>query len=166
MKKLIIINGTMGVGKSTVSEIVADKLVPSIYLDGDWCWKMNPWVFSEENKAMVTDNITYLLNAYLANSSFRYLVFCWVLHRESIFDQILSQLHGDFELYKFSLICSRETLREHFAKDVQNGIRTMDALEKSYERMELYQKLATQKINVSHLSAEQAAYKIIDRIGK
>jgi hypothetical protein len=156
----------MGVGKSTVSEIVADKLAPSVFLDGDWCWKMNPWVFSEENKAMVTDNITYLLNAYLANSSFRYLVFCWVLHRESIFDQILSQLHGDFELCEFSLICSKETLREHFAKDAQNGIRTMDALEKSYERMELYQKLATQKINVSHLSAEQAAYKIIDRIRK
>lgn len=166
MKKLIIINGTMGVGKSTVAELVADRLEPSVFLDGDWCWKMNPWVFSEENKAMVINNITYLLNAYLANTSFRYVIFCWVLHREFIFDQILSRLHGGFDLYKFSLICSKEALRAHFAQDVQKGIRTMDTLEASYSRMQLYQTLSTQKIDVSHLSAGQAANRLIEQIGK
>ncbi|MFT8363047.1 MAG: AAA family ATPase [Sporolactobacillus sp.] len=53
MKRLIIINGTMGVGKSTVSQLVADKLDQSVFLDGDWCWNMHPWVFSDENKEMV-----------------------------------------------------------------------------------------------------------------
>lgn len=164
MKKLIIINGTMGVGKTAVSEKVGDKLAPSVFLDGDWCWKMNPWVFSEENKKMVIDNITYLLNNYLANSAFRYIIFCWVLHRESIFEQILSQLKGEFELHKISLICSKEALRSHFVKDVQKGIRTMDEVESSFSRMALYQELNTQKIDVSHLSAAQAADRIIDHV--
>ena len=55
MKKLIIINGTMGVGKSTVSKELNQRLKKSIWLDGDWCWMMNPWDFSEENKSMVLD---------------------------------------------------------------------------------------------------------------
>ncbi len=72
MKKLIIINGTMGVGKSTVCNILLDTLKPSVYLDGDWCWNMNPFVVSEENKKMVINNITHLLKSYLENSGFEY----------------------------------------------------------------------------------------------
>lgn len=154
----------MGVGKSTVSEIVACKLKPSVFLDGDWCWKMNPWVFSEENKKMVINNITYLLDAYLDNSSFHYIVFCWVLHRKFMFDQILSRLNGSFELHKFSLVCSKEALIAHFKEDVQKGIRNMDDAEASFSRMKLYQELDTQKIDVSLISAEQAADQIMDRV--
>lgn len=162
MKKLIIVSGTMGVGKTTVSEIVSDKLEPSVFLDGDWCWKMNPWVFSEENKNMVIDNITYLLNAYLSNSEFQYIIFCWVLHHEYIFEQILSRLNGEFELHKISLICSKETLRSHFLMDAQKGIRSIDQVETSYSRMKLYQKLNTQKIDISNISAAQAAEHIVE----
>ena len=76
MKKLIIINGTMGVGKSTVCKMLLDRLVPSVYLDGDWCWNMNPFIVSEENKAMVENNITHLLKSYLSNSEYEYIIFC------------------------------------------------------------------------------------------
>lgn len=162
MKKLIIVNGTMGVGKTTVSEIVSDKLEPSVFLDGDWCWKMNPWVFSEENKNMVIDNITYLLNAYLRNSKFQYIIFCWVLHREYIFEQILSRLNGEYELHKISLVCSKEALRLHFLKDAQKGIRSIDQVDTSYSRMRLYQELKTKKIDVSNISTVQAAEQIVE----
>ena len=61
MKKLIIINGTMGTGKSTVSELILKKLEKSVYLDGDWCWNMNPFTVNEENIEMVLKNIIFLL---------------------------------------------------------------------------------------------------------
>lgn len=138
MKKLIIINGTMGVGKTTVSEIVSDRLEPSVFLDGDWCWKMNPWNITEENKKMVIDNITYLLNAYLKNSGFQYIVFCWVIHQEPIFEQILSRLNTEHELHKISLICTEEALRAHIMKDVEKGIRTVEQIETSTARLKLY----------------------------
>ncbi|MEN6413352.1 MAG: AAA family ATPase [Veillonellales bacterium] len=70
MKKLIIVNGTMGVGKSTVCQLLLDKLKPGVYLDGDWCWNMNPFIVSDENKAMVLDNIVHLLKNYLSNSGY------------------------------------------------------------------------------------------------
>ncbi|SFS41366.1 AAA family ATPase [Paenibacillus sp. 453mf] len=82
MKKLIIINGTMGVGKTTISKEVHKSLDKSVWLDGDWCWMMNPWVFSEENIRMVMDNVTYLLRNYLTNSTFDYVILSWVLHND------------------------------------------------------------------------------------
>ena len=62
-KTLIVINGCMGVGKTAVAQALYRRLQHSVWLDGDWCWMMNPWVISEENKRMVEDNITYLLRA-------------------------------------------------------------------------------------------------------
>lgn len=35
MKQLILINGTMGAGKSAVSNQLLRLLAPSVYLDGD-----------------------------------------------------------------------------------------------------------------------------------
>lgn len=164
MKRLIIINGTMGVGKSTVSQLVADKLDQSVFLDGDWCWNMHPWVFSDENKEMVIGNIAYLLNSFLANSSFEFIIFCWVLHEESITEQILSRLSGNFSLHAISLVCSKEALTAHFTKDTAGGSRAMVDLEASYARMALYQQQSTKKIDVSTLTAAQAADTIIQLI--
>ena len=61
MKKLIIINGIMGAGKSTVNDLLLKETANSIYLDGDWCWNMNPFTVNEENIEMVLKNIIFLL---------------------------------------------------------------------------------------------------------
>ena len=53
----------MGVGKSAVCRELLRQLTPGVWLDGDWCWNMNPFVVSEENKRMVLSNITHLLRA-------------------------------------------------------------------------------------------------------
>jgi broad-specificity NMP kinase len=161
----MIINGTMGVGKSTVCKILLDKLKPGIYLDGDWCWNMNPFIISEENKAMVLDNITHLLKNYLHNSSYKYIVFCWVIHQEDILNQILEPLTDlDFELYKISLVCSETTLRKRLEKDIQNGMRTVDVINRSVQRLPLYDKMNTVKINVSHLTPQETAKEICNLI--
>jgi broad-specificity NMP kinase len=162
VKKLIIINGTMGVGKSTVCNILLDKLEPSVYLDGDWCWNMNPFIISEENKAMVISNITHLLKSYLNNSGYQYIVFCWVIHQADIFDLILKPLQDlDFELYKISLVCSQAALRGRLEIDVQKGLRAADLIDRSLQRLELYEKMDTVKLDVSTLTPEQAAMEII-----
>ena len=43
VKKLFIIGGTMGIGKSTVSQILKQKLPNSVFLDGVWCWDSSPF---------------------------------------------------------------------------------------------------------------------------
>ena len=62
MKNLFIIGGTMGVGKTAVSQQLKSDLPNSVFLDGDWCWDANPFHVTTETKAMVTDNITDVID--------------------------------------------------------------------------------------------------------
>lgn len=64
VKRLIIINGTMGVGKTTVCRELLKALPQCAFLDGDWCWMMDPFIVNEETKKMVQDNIIHLLRSY------------------------------------------------------------------------------------------------------
>jgi broad-specificity NMP kinase len=165
MKKLILINGTMGAGKSAVCKLLLNRLAPGVWLDGDWCWNMNPFVVNEENKAMVMSNITQLLRAYLHNSGYQYVIFCWVIHQEEIFEQLLAPLRDcEFELHKISLICSAQALTKRLQLDVKSGIRTADVIERSIVRLPLYEVMNTQKIDVSRITAEQAAQKIEEMV--
>ena len=52
MKKLYIIGGTMGVGKTTVGQQLKKDLPNSVFLDGDWCWDADPFQVTEETKTL------------------------------------------------------------------------------------------------------------------
>ncbi len=122
---------------------------------------MNPFVVTEENKAMVMDNITHLLNAFLRNSGYEYVIFCWVIHEDSIFDELLSRLKdAEYELYKVTLICSEQMLRKRLMQDVHNGIRDQGIIERSIARLPLYARMDTVKLDVSGITPQQAADEI------
>ena len=161
MKKLIILNGTMGVGKSAVSAELLKLLQPGVWLDGDWCWKMAPFCVSEENKRMVISNIGHLLRAFLKNSGFQYVIFCWVIPQEEIFAQLLEQVCGlEFELWKITLMCSEETLRARLEKDIQNGVRERDILERAGAYLANYREMDTIKLDTNSICAAEAARRI------
>ena len=84
-----MIGGTMGVGKTTVSQNLKIKLRNSVLLDGDWCWDMHPFQVTEETKNMVMENICYVLNNFIKCSAFNHIIFCWVLHQQDIINHIL-----------------------------------------------------------------------------
>ena len=97
----------MGVGKSRVCRCLQERLRPSAYLDGDWCWDMNPFRVTEETKAMVLDNICHLLQSFLRCSAYQNIVFCWVMHQQGILDSILRGLDlGGCSVQAVSLVCS------------------------------------------------------------
>ena len=158
MKTLYLIGGTMGVGKTTVCRELKKKLPNSVFLDGDWCWDMHPFVVNAETKAMVLDNICHLLNNFLQCSSIENIVFCWVMHEQSIIDSILDNLDtSNVTIHSISLICGEEALTARLQKDIDAGIRKPDIIARSVQRLPLYQKLDTQKIDVSNLTPMQTA---------
>ena len=71
---------------------VNEDLPNSVFLDGDWCWDASPFQVTDETKAMVTNNICYLLNNFLKCSAYENIIFCWVMHEQSIIDSILEKL--------------------------------------------------------------------------
>ncbi|SCH61487.1 Uncharacterised protein [uncultured Clostridium sp.] len=123
MKKLYLIGGTMGIGKTTTCQVLKTKLDKSVFIDGDWCW---------------------------------------VMHEQSIIDVLLSHLDlKDVKVISISLVCQKEALEKRIQKDIDQGIRKPDALARSVERLEMYQKLNTYKIDVSNKTIEEIVKEII-----
>lgn len=161
MKKLIFINGPMGVGKTTVCKRLYQQLPDSVWLDGDWCWMMHPWRVTEENKQMVEDNIVRLLGSFLRNSSFQHVIFCWLMHKESIAQRLLAQLRQEheFELHRFSLLCSTDVLRERLA-----GRGTPQQAEDAIARLSLIAQQNTLQLDTTDLSPVEVAELIASRV--
>lgn len=158
MKNIFLIGGTMGVGKTTVCEILKNKLNNCAFLDGDWCWDMHPFQVTDETKQMVLENICFLLNNFIQCSAYENIVFCWVMHEQSIIDTILSRLDtSDCSIHVISLVCGEQALQKRLQKDVDAGVRTKDVIQRSIERIPLYEKLDSVKVDVSKIDAMQAA---------
>ena len=166
-KKLIIINGTMGVGKSATCNKLYKKLENSVWLDGDWCWMMNPFIVNEENKKMVQHNIAYILRNFLSNTSYEYIIFDWVIHLEEIFDAILEKLSDlKFTVIKITLICSEESLKKRISNDVENGLRDEECINRSLGRLKLYKPMNTIKVDTTNMTILETVDKIIKIIKK
>lgn len=162
MKDLYLIGGTMGVGKTTTCQIIKNKLDRCVFLDGDWCWDMHPFVVKEETKQMVVRNICFLLNSFLKCSLYDHIVFCWVMHQQAIIDDIVSRLDTTgCRVHVLSLVCNEKALESRLRRDVEAGIRSEDVIQSSIARLPLYQTLNTQKVDVSEITAEDAADYII-----
>ena len=146
----------MGVGKTSVCQMLKTKLENAVFLDGDWCWDADPFQVNDETKRMVVDNICHLLNNFIHCSVYDNVIFCWVMHEQSIIDDILS--HFDLtncDVKTISLICRGNALVERLKKDIKAGVRQEDVLSRSIERLPLYDTLNTQKIDVSDLSIKE-----------
>ena len=167
MKNVIFINGTMGVGKTTTSIELKKILSKNVFLDADWCWDMNPFIVNYETKNMVAQNITYLLNNFIKCKEYDNIIFCWVMHEQNIIDELVKKLDlSDCKLYVFSLVCSEVELINRINIDIRNGKREEDIIKRSISRLEKYYSIDSIKIDVSNISAIEAAQKIKMIVGK
>lgn len=158
MKRLYLIGGPMGVGKTTVCRELKRLTAPSVFLDGDWCWDMEPFQVTEETKRMVQENIAFLLGQFLRCSAYETVIFCWVMHQQEILDSLLGALPlKGVEVRKVSLLAKPETLKQRIGGDVERGLRTWDVLDRSLERLPLYQGLDTEKLWVDQLTPRETA---------
>lgn len=161
MKHLYIIGGPMGVGKTAVSRALQKKLPNCAFLDGDWCWDMKPFFVTDETKAMVLDNICHMLGNFLRCSAFDNIVFCWVLHQQSIIEDIVSRLKmRDVELHCVSLTASPQALEERLQRDLAAGLRQPDVIGRSLGYLPLYDALNTQKVDTTGLTIEEIIEKL------
>ena len=98
-----MIGGTMGVGKTTVCRQLKQDLQNSVFLDGDWCWDASPFQVTDETKAIVMDNICYLLNNFLKCTAYDNIIF--------------SSTTGD---YNKGIVCKMEQIDVMLDDDLRN----------------------------------------------
>ncbi len=163
MKKLYLIGGPMGVGKTTACQELKKRLPALVFLDGDWCWDMNPFQVTGETKRMVIENISFLLNQFIRCSVFENIIFCWVMHEQGIIDTIVDSLdRRNCKVISYSLICDEQTLRSRLQKDIYTGIRSEDVIPRSVARILLYDSLDTIKIDTTGKSVGEICDAIIN----
>ena len=161
MKTLYLIGGAMGVGKTAVSRLLKQDLPNAVFLDGDWCWDASPFQVTEETKAMVLENICFLLNQFLHCSAYEHVIFCWVMHQQAIIDSILARLDtADCNVKCISLLADEVTLRKRLKADVDKGVRTADVVDRSVARIPLYRELNTLKVDTRNKTVQQIALEI------
>ena len=152
----------MGVGKTAVSQQLKKNLPNSVFLDGDWCWNSSPFQVIDETKEMVMRNICYLLNSFLHCSAYENVIFCWVMHEQSIIDEILRSLDtANCRIIKISLLADEVNLRKRLTSDIAHGIRMVDVIDRSIARIGMYQALDTIKVDTSNKSIRQVADEIM-----
>ena len=145
MKNVIFINGTMGSGKTSVLNYLGKHAFNNIILDGDWCWKSNPFICNENSKKMVIENITFLLNNFIKLEDIQNIFFCWVMPEEKVIEEIKTNLFLDnCNFYLFTLMCEENTLIKRLNKDIENNIRDKEDLgiiNRAIDRMKNYSKM-------------------------
>ena len=162
MKKLILVGGTMGVGKSPVCRALHQKADAVGMAGWGLVLEFKSLEVTEGDKGHVAmDTDAHLLGSFLRCSQTEYVIFSWVMHQQEIIDELLSRLTGTaFTLYSYSLVCSEEILIQRLEKDIRRGRRHPDVLERSRKRLPLYQSLDTWKLDVGRRTPEEAAEKI------
>ena len=165
VKRLIFVNGTMGVGKSSVSHELKNLLTPCAFLDGDWCWDFAPFTVTEETKALVLDNAAYLLNAFLRCSAVRNVLFCWVMPARFVIDDLLSRITEPYSFQLFTLTASEQSLCARLNADIAAGNRTQDVVARSLAYLPLYESgMGGVMVDTSCRSAAEIAQFIADKV--
>lgn len=150
MKTLILVGGPMGVGKTSVCQALKSALSDAVFLDGDWCWNADPFHVTDETKAMVIDNICYLLNNFLHCSAYEHVIFAWVLHEQALIDGLLARLDtAGYHIRALSLIADAAALRSRLEADIAAGHRSADVVPRSLAYLPLYDTLTTTKIDTT-----------------
>ena len=63
-------------------------------------------------------------------------------------------------------MCNETSLTDRFSRDVEASLRDPDDMSRAIERLQLYEALDTVKIDVSAITARQAAERIAADVGR
>ena len=159
--KAIVLNGPMGVGKTSVGKYIAETNEGTAFIDGDWCLDLHPFVGNHETKTMAIDNILHLITNYQKCSHCKMIVFVWLMDdewvRQSIIDGI--SLMG-LEPQYVTLMCDRDELIRRWKNDDKCDWRTDEWLAVSLKSLPQFAQLENQ-IDTTGLTIPEIAKSII-----
>ena len=158
--KVIIINGPMGVGKTTIGKYIAEKYEGTAFIDGDWCLDIHPFVGNRETKTMAIDNILHMVDNYRKCSICKMIVLAWLMDEQWVYQKVADGISDmGLEIKSAVLVCDNNTLADRWNNDKTCEWRTPEWLETSLKSL-LYFSSLENRIDTSGLPVD----KIADRI--
>ncbi|GFI44102.1 shikimate kinase [Lachnospiraceae bacterium] len=155
--KLIMINGPMGVGKTTVGKYIAEKYAGTAFIDGDWCLDLHPFVGNCETKTMAIDNILHMVRNYKNCSLCKMIVLVWLMDEKWVHQKVFDGIHDlGLEIKNVTLICEKDTLVNRWNNDKNCEWRTKEWLEISLKSLPFFSSMEncidTDKLNIDMIS--------------
>ncbi len=155
--KVIIINGPMGVGKTTIGKYIAEKYEGTAFIDGDWCFDLHPFVGNRETKTMAIDNILHLVDNYRKCSICKMIVLVWLMDEQWVYQKIADGISDlGLEVKSAVLVCDKNNLIDRWKNDKTCEWRTEEWLEVSLTSL-LYFSSLENRIDTSDLTVDLAA---------
>lgn len=158
---VVIINGPMGVGKTTVGKYIADLHPGTAFIDGDWCLDLHPFVGDQETKAMAVDNILHMIKNYKNCSVCQMIVLVWLIDEEWVYQHIIDGICAlHLKPVSVTLLRSEEQLIQRWRQDKTCEWRIDQWLEISLKSLPYFSALEN-CIDTSRLSISETADRIV-----
>lgn len=165
MKKLIVILGANGVGKSTAAAELMRMLPNSAFIDSDSLRMMNPAGNSEALIHIQKLNIFDVMSNYFSSDMIKYVIFPYGVHghRKQLLEEIVRGIVGKFDVETCTVVltCSEEENIRRMKLDSRDNERIKRALE--FSRPE-YNDIEQLKIDTTSLTPKETACAIIDTL--
>ena len=140
--KVIVINGPMGIGKTTVGTYIADSNPGTAFIDGDWCMDLHPFVGNKETRAMAVDNILHMISNYKDCSVCKMVVVAWIIDDEQVLEKLLSGIRAmSLEAKSVTLVSDEAQLRKQWEADTACPWRTEEWFKVSMKSLEYFSSL-------------------------
>ena len=168
MKKLVLVCGANGIGKSTACKNLVEVFPSSAYIDSDYCRYMNPFSFREEEIKVIVSNISNMMINYFELSTIDNVIFQYGFHgvRKQIFNEILGVLDKQQIKYEFCPILLTCSLEENIRR-MQNDNRDSERINRAITNTRsIYDELNYPRLNITQLSPEEIAIKMKEIIEK
>jgi hypothetical protein len=137
----------------------------SAYVDSDACRLINPFILSDETIQTIANNISALIINYFNCPVVETIVFSYGFHgrRTEVFEIVMKALSNkDFNFIPFLLECSLEENINRMNMDNRSLERKQRAI---IESREAFYNISYPKIDITNLSAPEAAETIISKAG-
>ena len=159
--RMIVINGPMGVGKTTVGRYIADHHPGTALIDGDWCMDIHPFAGTRETKAMAVDNILHMAGNYMRCSACGMVVITWLMDDPWVIRSLTGGLAAlGAQVRYVTLVCDEGTLKERWRNDRDCEWRTDGWLAVSLKSLPVF--TATENaLDTGGLSVSQIAEEIM-----
>ena len=152
MRKLVLLGGPTGVGKSTAMALLQGQIEKSALVDADDVWRVSGDLAIESNRPVAIGNVVSVVRGYFAAGCETAIV-SWVFARPALYTPLIKAFRDDVDaILQIYLVASADILRQRLAARGDD-----DRFEYSVTRLDLIEALPFARIDTSDLDAAQVA---------
>lgn len=157
---IIIINGSVGVGKTSVSWELQEKFDKSIMLDGDYIGAVHPFEIYDDNRIQYLYDTLLLLVKFHHTNGYNDFVLNYVFESDKQLMSLVERLKAVIpEIYCFWLTCSNEEQKNRISRrrtsqidwELERFIELNDIQKKASRNGYIREKLLTDHKNIHEI---------------